>query len=183
MNKMVLVPLADGTEEAEAVCTIDLLRRAGAEVTAASVGDMQITASRGLRIVADCLLTDCLDKTYDLIAVPGGLPGAEHLRDSADLTRMLKEQHEAKRWIGAICAAPVVVLQHHRILTDETATAYPAFADRLGNRAAVDMPVVVDGHLVTSRGVGTAVAFGLKLVEVLYGPEKAREVSASIVAV
>lgn len=181
MTKKVLVPIADGTEEVEAVSLIDVLRRAGAEVTVASVDAQQISSSRDVRIVADCLLKDCADGIFDLIALPGGLPGAEHLRDSKELTRLLKEQKESSRLYGAICASPAVVLKHHGLLGTKQATAHPYFSDELDNRERIDMPVVVDGNCVTSRGVGTALLFALKLVELLYGKEKAGEIAGQLV--
>ena len=92
MTKKVLVPIADGTEEIEAVCIIDVLRRAGAAVTVASVGELQISASRGVKLVADKLIGDCVDEIYDLVVLPGGMPGAEHLRDSKELVKILKDQ-------------------------------------------------------------------------------------------
>jgi len=91
MSKQVLVPIADGTEELEAVCIIDVLRRAGASVTVASVGDLQITASRGVKLVADQKIADCVADKYDLIVLPGGIPGAEHLRDSKELEILLRQ--------------------------------------------------------------------------------------------
>ena len=100
MAKKVLVPIADGSEEIEAVCIIDTLRRAGAEVTVASVDKLQVTASRGVKLVADARIADCASQTYDCIALPGGMPGAEHLRDSAELIEMLEEA-EAGR--PAVC--------------------------------------------------------------------------------
>jgi protein deglycase len=116
MAKKVLVPIADGTEEIEAVCLIDTLRRAGAEVTVASVDGIQVTASRGVKIVADARIAECLHQTYDGIVLPGGMPGAEHLRDSAGLIEMLQKQNQAGRLYGAICAAPAVVLRPHGLL-------------------------------------------------------------------
>ena len=109
MQKTVLVPVADGTEELEAVAIIDVLRRAGATVTVASVtGARKITASRGVVIVADTLIGTCTEKNYDLVVLPGGIPGAEHLRDSAELIGILKHQREKERLYGAICASPAV---------------------------------------------------------------------------
>ena len=97
MSKKVLVPIADGIEEIEAVCIIDVLRRAGADVTVASVDGLQVTASRGVKLVADVLITECADRIYDLIALPGGMPGAEHLRDSKELIGILKQQQKKGR--------------------------------------------------------------------------------------
>ena len=89
MSKDVLVPIADGCEEIEAACIIDVLRRADADVTVASVGNLQVTASRGMKLVADKLISECVNDSYDLIALPGGMPGAERLRDSKELTELL----------------------------------------------------------------------------------------------
>lgn len=182
MSKQVLVPIADGTEELEAVCIIDVLRRAGASVTVASVGDIQITASRGVKLVADKRVGDCVDELYDLIVLPGGIPGAEHLRDSRELEMLLRQQQEQGRWYGAICASPAVVLQHHKLLGQRRATCYPTYMDKLENADTDASRVVVDERCVTSRGPGTALAFSLKLVELLYGEEKAKEVAEAMVA-
>ena len=183
MTKTVLVPIADGSEEVEAVCIIDTLRRAGAEVTVASVGSLQVTASRGVKLVADALIADCVCQTYDCIALPGGMPGAEHLRDSAELIGLLKKQKQAGRLYAALCASPAVALRPHGLLDGVKATCFPSFRDRLDPAYASDDRVVVDDHCVTSQGPGTALEFALKLVELLVGPAKAREVgSAMLVA-
>jgi protein deglycase len=181
MSQKVLVPVADGTEEIEAVCIIDTLRRAGAEVTVASVGDKEIEASRGVNIVADMLISECVDGAFDLIALPGGMPGAEHLRDCKELIEMLKRQHDQGRFYAAICAAPAVVFEYHGLLKGKQATCHPAFVDKLENKEAVESRVVVDGRCITSRGPGTALEFALKLVELLYDREKATEISQAMV--
>jgi 4-methyl-5(b-hydroxyethyl)-thiazole monophosphate biosynthesis len=185
MTKRVLVPIANGTEEIEAVCIIDTLRRAGAEVTVASVetqntASLQITASRGVRLVADAGISDCVDQTYDCIALPGGMPGAEHLRDCAPLIEKLKQQKQSGRLYGAICASPAVALQPHGLLEKTRATCYPGMRGKLDPAYASDDAVVVDGHCVTSQGPGTAIAFALKLVELLFGAQKAREVGRAM---
>jgi 4-methyl-5(b-hydroxyethyl)-thiazole monophosphate biosynthesis len=182
MPKTVLVPIADGTEELEAVSIIDILRRADAHVTVASVGGIQVTASRRTRLVADALIGDCAGQTYDMIACPGGMPGSERLRDSTDLTALLVAQEEAGRFIAAICAAPVVVLQHHGLIAGRRATCHPTVAERLQERSALTDRVVVDGNLITSRGPGTAIEFGLELVAQLVGREKAREIARAMLA-
>ena len=181
MQTRVLVPVADGTEELEAVAIIDVLRRAGATVTVASVsGRRQITASRGVVIVADALIEACRDDSFDLVVLPGGIPGAEHLRDSENLTRILKRQRDNAGMYGAICASPAVVLAHHGLLAGHRATCHPGFADRLADPSHTDEPVMMDGNCFTSRGAGTAVAFALALVERLYGRAKRDEVAASM---
>lgn len=181
MEKTVLVPIADGTEELEAVSIIDVLRRAGADVTVASVDNLEITASRGVKIVADVLITDCEDNTYDLIALPGGIPGAEHLRDSKPLEKLLKKQSEEGRFYAAICASPAVVLQYHGLIQNGFATCHPAFSDALKNHEKIESNVVVDNFCITSRGAGTALEFSLKLVEMLYGKEKRKDVAGPMV--
>jgi len=177
MSRTALVPIADGTEEIEAVCIIDVLRRAGVSVTVASVGQQQVTASRGTKLVADRPIGDCVGETYDLVALPGGMPGAEHLRDSKDLEMVLKRQQQEGRLYAAICAAPVLVLQHHGLLDGRRATCHPNFAGQLHDAAEVENRVVVDGPCVTSRGPGTALEFALKLVELLYDEQKAQGVA------
>lgn len=176
MAQKVLVPIADGSEEIEAVCIIDTLRRAGAEVTVASVGKLQVTASRGVKLVADVLIADCAGQTYDCIALPGGMPGAEHLRDSAELIGLLKQQKQTGRLYGAICASPAVALYPHGLLEGVKATCYPGFQSKLDPAHVSTEQVVVDGHCVTSQGPATAIEFALKLVELLFGPAEAQEV-------
>ncbi|MDL2270124.1 DJ-1/PfpI family protein [Desulfosarcina sp. OttesenSCG-928-A07] len=173
MKKTVLVPVADGTEELEAVAIIDVLRRADAGVTVAAVGNnLQITASRGVVLVADTTIDVCADKTFDLIALPGGLPGAEHLRDSVVLTDLLKRQFQENRLLGAICASPAVVLEFHGLLKGRTATCHPACTDQMRPETYVEQPVVTDQNCITGKGPGVAVDFALELVARLYGLEK-----------
>jgi 4-methyl-5(b-hydroxyethyl)-thiazole monophosphate biosynthesis len=180
MTKRVLVPIADGTEELEAVAIIDTLRRAGADVTVASVGKLQITASRSVKIVADATISECVDKTYDLIVLPGGARGAELLRDNTSLTAMLQKQKQSARLYAAICAAPAVVLQHHGLLKNVRATCYPSLQDRLDKKYLSNDRVVVDGNCITGQGPGVAVEFAIKLVELLFGIEKKKEVAAGM---
>lgn len=173
----VLVPVADGTEDLEAVAIIDVLRRAKAQVTIASVSSSRaVTFSQGLQVTAECLITDCVDKEYDLVVLPGGIPGVERLRDCPELIQILKRQNSQGKLYGAICAAPAVVLEHHALLDDKTATCHPGFADQLSRRDETRAYVVADKNCVTSRGAGTAIAFGLELVEKLFGPERREEV-------
>jgi 4-methyl-5(b-hydroxyethyl)-thiazole monophosphate biosynthesis len=181
MNKKILVPIADGSEELEAVAIIDILRRAGADVVVASVDQLQITASRGVKIVADRLISQCVNETYDLVALPGGMPGAEHLRDCDELIRMLKRQKEEGRLYAAICASPAVVFQPHGLLEQRRATCHPGRVEALKNKEAADSRVVVDGNCVTSQGPGTAMEFALKLVELVFGPQKEKEVAGPLV--
>ena len=182
MVKRVLVPIADGIEEIEAVCIIDILRRGQADVTVASVGDVQVTASRGVKIVADVKISDCIGQNYDLIALPGGLPGAEYLRDSSELVEMLKQQKQQGKLYAAICASPAMVFQHHGLLDGiSKATCYPSLADELGSKARKNERVVVDDNCITGQGPGVALEFGIKLVEMLFGQEKAETVADEMV--
>jgi protein deglycase len=180
MSKTVLVPIAEGIEEIEAVCIIDTLRRAGANVTVASVGKREVIASRGVQLVADALIADCVDETFDCIALPGGMPGAEHLRDSADLIAKLKEQKQAGKLYAAICAAPAVVLKHHGLLDGVKATCYPSMQDQLDRQFVSRDPVVVDGQCVTGQGPGVAIAFALKLLERLFDAETAKRIGRAM---
>jgi len=182
--RRVLVPIAQDSEEIETACITDVLVRAGAEVTVASVEpELQVRMSRGLKIVADTLIGDCAGQEWDAIVLPGGMPGAERLADCGALTALLKEQGEARRLIAAVCASPAVVLAEHGLL-DERATCYPA--DKFKKFVAAncqgwwDSPVVVDRKVITSQGPGTSLQFALKLVEVLYGKAKAEELAGQL---
>ena len=180
MSKTVLVPIAQGSEEIEAVCVVDVLRRAGAEVTVASIGKLQVTASRGVKIVADCLLSDCVDKTYDMIVLPGGMPGAEHLANCVELIEMLKSQKQSGRFYAAICASPAVVFETHGLLEGKRATCYPSMAGQLSDSSSAGEKVVVDGNCITSQGPATAMAFAVKLIEVLFGKKKSEQVATDL---
>jgi 4-methyl-5(b-hydroxyethyl)-thiazole monophosphate biosynthesis len=116
-----------------------------------------------------------------MIALPGGVPGAQNLRDSVDLTELLKKQAGAGALFGAICASPAVVLQAHGLLENRRATSHPAFSDQLEPNESIESRVVVDGSCVTSRGPGTALEFALKLVELLYGKKTAQAVADPMV--
>lgn len=151
----VLVPIADDSEEIETACITDTLVRAGVEVTVASVmpGRLQCKMSRGLQVVADASIEDCAAMSYDAIALPGGMPGAEHLRDCATLTTMLKQHAAAGRVTAAVCASPAVVLATHGLLRD-SATCYPAPAFKEKVAGWHETKAVVDGNIVTSMGPG-----------------------------
>ena len=181
MDKKVLIPIAHGTEEIEAVCLIDTLRRADLSVTVASVQDtLQITASRGVKILADALLTDCQGQTYDMIALPGGMPGSTHLAQCLPLISMLKRQAKAGLWYAAICAAPAVVLQPNGLLKGLKATCYPAMLDQLDAEYACQQGVVIDQPCVTGQGPGYAIEFALTLIEVLVGRQERKAVAKAM---
>ncbi|KAG2681713.1 hypothetical protein I3843_11G157400 [Carya illinoinensis] len=181
--RKVLVPIANGTEPMEAVITIDVLRRSGADVTVASVEkQLPVDAGHGVKIVADALISDCGDGGFDLIALPGGMPGATNLRDCAILESLVKKQAADGRLYAAVCASPAVALGPWGVLKGLKATCYPSFMEQLAPCAtAVESRVQLDGIVVTSRGPGTTMEFAVALIEQLYGKEKANEVSGPLV--
>ncbi len=173
----VLIPLANGCEELEAVTIIDLLRRADIEVVVAGLRDGPVTASRGVVLVPDCNLDQVLGETFDMLVLPGGLPGADHLDADPRIHSLLQRMAEEGRYTAAICAAPKVLL-NAGILDGHKATAYPGVIDgrlEAGSRL-LDQPVVSDGKVVTSRGPGTAMDFALTLIEHLLGADKREQV-------
>ena len=181
MEKKILVPVADGVEMIEALSIVDVFRRAGAQVDIASVNELTFTSSHGVKIEADKLIDDCLAEEYDLVAVPGGIPGAENLSNSEALVAILQRQNEADKLYGAICASPAVVLEHHGLLQNKKATSHPLFIADLSDQADPHLKVVVDKNCVTSRGAGTAIDFSLELLGILMGEEKKKEVARGMV--
>lgn len=178
MQKKILVPLADGFEMIEALSVVDVFRRAGAHVDMAAVGDsLLVTSSHNVKVIADRKLFDCADEAYDLIVLPGGIPGAENLKNSSILAELLKKQNSENKLYGAICASPAVVLEHHGLLEGKKATCHPMFVERLKTQANVAERVVFDKNCVTSRGAGTSIEFGLELVGILLGEDKKNEVA------
>lgn len=176
----VLVILAEGFEEIEAVTPIDILRRAGADVKTAALGDgIHVTGRSGLTIHADSMLAAVADVSFDCLLLPGG-PGVEVLRDDPRVAERVRRQSEGSGLIAAICAAPLV-LADVGLLGGRRFTAHFSAAAELPE-ALVGERVVTDGRIITSRGAGTAVDFGLALVERLFSAKKAAEVAQSISA-
>ncbi len=165
----VLVPLAPGAEELEAVTIIDLLRRAGFSVVVAGLDGGPVECSRGTVILPDVPLADVLNDRFDLIVLPGGLPGADHLRDDSRLQAMLLRQSEAGRLLGAICAAPKA-LASAGLLKGRRVTAYTGALEDIGT-PSTGAAVEIDAGLVTGRGPGVAMDFTLALIEQLAGSE------------
>jgi 4-methyl-5(b-hydroxyethyl)-thiazole monophosphate biosynthesis len=178
----VLVILAEGFEEIEAVTPIDVLRRAGAEVTVAGLTAESVLGSRGISIIPDARLDAVAHEDYDLVVLPGGMPGATNLKNDATVKAVLKKAIEADRTVGAICASPAVVLDSHGFLKNRRATCHPALASEMIEGTLTDDRVTVDGNIITSKGPGTAMEFALTLVAKLYGEEKAAEVNAPMFA-
>lgn len=181
MSKRALIAVADGSEDLECVTLIDVLRRAEIEVVLASIEDSRmITCARGTRLTADAMLLDVLAQDFDLIVLPGGMPGAQRLADFEPLAERVRKQAKAGELFAAICAAPAVALQHYGVLRQRRMTCYPSFSDRLSGCSFVDEPVVVDGNCITSQGPGTALAFALTLVEQLVGRSTRNEVAKAM---
>ena len=177
----VLVPLAQGCEELEAVTVIDLLRRAGIEVVTAGLDAQSVRASRGTVLIPDASLDDALGNDYDMIVLPGGLPGADHLHDDPRIIDLVKKMHADDRYTAAICAAPRV-LAKAGLLDNRRATSFPGGIDpsNIAGIEYVEDAVVVDGKVVTSRGPGTAMDFALTIIELLAGRDKRDEVEAPL---
>ncbi len=177
----VLIPLADGCEELEAVTLIDLLRRADIEVVTAGLSDGTVTASRGTRLVPDTTLDEAMGGSFDMVVLPGGLPGADYLDADPRIHELLRSQVNQDRAVAAICAAPKV-LANSRLLDGRRATCYPGCIDaaEYGEVAFTGAPVEVDGPVITSRGPGTALDFALTLIETLKGSEVRAEVEAAL---
>ncbi len=173
----VLVPLAQGCEELEAVTVIDLLRRANADVVAAGLDERPVTASRGTVIIPDKTLEEVRLDPFDMMVLPGGLPGADFLNESEVIHQLLQRLNKEQKWLAAICAAPKV-LASAGLLENKRATSYPGSLegyDVPGLVYSTD-PVVVDQNIVTSRGPGTAMDFALTLIELLLGEEARKNV-------
>jgi 4-methyl-5(b-hydroxyethyl)-thiazole monophosphate biosynthesis len=178
----VLVPLADGCEELEAVTIIDLLRRGKIEVIVAGLKTGLVKASRGTQLMPDTTLDAALLEEYDMVVLPGGMPGAQYLKDDARVIALIQKMAAAGRYTAAICAAPTV-LAEAGVLAGKTVTGYPGFLEKM-NLADVTLSteaVVRDGFVITSRGPGTAMVFALSLVEILAGLETRRQVEAGLV--
>ena len=176
----VLIILAEGFEEIEAVTPIDILRRAGAEVTIAAAAEgIHVTGRSGLTLHADTTLAAAEGTRFDCVVVPGG-PAVGKLRADPRVARLLRTQSESNGWIAAICAAPVV-LKDAGVLGGRRHTAHFSVAAELP-AALLGERVVADGRVITSRGAGTAVDFGLLLVEKLFTAQRASEVARSICA-
>lgn len=177
MEKKILVPLAAGFEMVEALSVVDVFRRVGVQVDLAAVGDdLQVVSSHGVPVVADLFISACRDVQYDLIVLPGGIPGSENLAQSADLSDLLRKQNDTGKLYGAICAAPALVLGAKGLLDGKNATCHPMFVEKLPSQEHTGESVVFDKNCVTARGAGVSIDFSLKLLEVLLGPDKRKEV-------
>jgi 4-methyl-5(b-hydroxyethyl)-thiazole monophosphate biosynthesis len=183
MTKRVLIPLAQGCEELEAVTLIDLFVRAGLDVVAAALdSEHMIRCSRGVVIQAQTDLSQLTGQTFDLVALPGGMPGADHLEQDQRVLKLVRDTVENGGITAAICAAPKV-LKAAGMLDGLKATSYPGFLDKFPATGMTYLSdTVVDaGSIVTSRGPGTAMDFALHLIERLQGAETRQQVEAALV--
>ena len=178
----VLVPLAQGCEELEAVTIIDILVRGGVEVVTASLDENRIiSASRGVQLVAQTELASLIEDSFDMIVLPGGLPGADYLQQDVRVIAMLQKTVSEGGIVAAICAAPQVLVSAG-LLDGKQATSYPG---RFDVKPAIGMQyleqgVVEDGQVITSKGPGTAMDFSLTLIEKLQGKAKRTEVEQAL---
>ena len=187
MSKRALVIIAPGCEEIEAVTSIDTLVRGNIKVTVASINpnkQREVVASRGVHLVADHLLEEVAHETFDVIVLPGGLPGAEYLRDNPMVIELLKKQRANELWRAAICATPAFVLAHYDLIGDALVTGYPGTQSQLPAKQLRQDRVVVDkpNKLITSQGPATSIDFALAIVAELQGKENAAQVRKDMLA-
>ncbi len=179
--KKALVLLAPGFEEIEVVTVIDLLRRAGIEVTVAGTVDGPVTGRSHIRMFADISLDAVSGCPFDVLVLPGGQPGTRNLGRDPRVKQLLSDAFEQEGYIAAICAAPSI-LSAYGYLKGKKATSHPSVRSELKDVDYFEAQVVVDGRWVTSRAPGTAMAFAFKLIELLLGPEKVDEVNQGVMA-
>ena len=177
----VCVFLADGFEEIEGLCVVDVLRRAGVEtVTVSVMGRKQITGSHDIMIEADTVFEETDMTNADMIVLPGGMPGTLNLKAHEGLRELILSFDREKKYLAAICAAPVI-FSDLGLLRGKRACAYPSFEKELECGQVMRAPTVTDGHITTGRGMGAAIPFALKLTEILCGQDKAEEIGEAIV--
>lgn len=172
---------AEGYEEIEALTVVDICRRCGLEIDMVSVTeDRTVTGSHGIEVKMDKTFSEVSFDTYDMLILPGGMPGTKNLEAHQELMAQVDAFYQAKKYIGAICAAPSI-FGHRGILKGRKACCYPSFESHLEGAQVTAGPVEVDGSVVTSRGMGTAIDFGLAVAELFCGKEQAEELAKSIV--
>lgn len=179
--KKVLVPLADGCEEIEALTVIDVLRRAEFSVVTAGLRDGPCVAAHGVSILPDTTMSAINPMDFDAIVVPGGGGGVMNLMKDERVLDAIRALNSAGRWVAAVCAGPLV-LQAAGILAGRRVTCYPACAPDLTATKRVNERVVIDGMLITSQGPGTSMAFALELVRQLGGASLAQRVASALLA-
>ena len=179
--KRVLVPLANGFEEIEAITIIDILRRAGAQVVTVGLEKRNVIGSHDIKVVADDVLAEVLDADWDLVVLPGGVPGTPNLAEDARLIALLQRHAAEHKLTAAICAAPAV-LDGAGVAQKLKLTSHPGWADRITTAVHTGARVEEDGFIITGQAAGSALEFSFKLVQRLFGDEKVAEVNASVLA-
>ena len=180
--KKAYIFLADGFEEVEGLTAVDLLRRAGVEVVMVCIkDDVNIKGARGINVIADTTISGDMSDA-DMVVLPGGMPGTNYLKKSEAVRKIVAQYNDEGKFVAAICAAPTV-FGDMGILAGKKATCYPGLEPGLDGAMwpGADYKVVQDGNIITSRGVGTAIDFALKLIEVLIDSKKSEEIAKSIV--
>ncbi len=178
--KTVLVLFAEGSEELEAISIVNILRRGGVNVTLAGLHEGLLRGSRGAVLQPDATLDAAIKQDYDMIVLPGGQPGTNHLKADERVLKLVRTMYESGKYVTAICAAPSV-LAAARLLDGKQVTCYPGCLDAFPAVKLQTTAIVEDGHLITSRGPGTAMDFALLLLERLVGQPKRQEVEAALV--
>ena len=178
--KSVLVPLAQGSEDLEAVTVLNILRRAGIEAVSASLDGHPIRGSRGTVLIPDTSLDEALKRRFDMVVLPGGQPGTNNLKADARIIKLVQGMAADDLFVCAVCAAPSV-LATAGLLDGKRATSFPGALDAFPKVLRQPQAVVEDGKLITSRGPGTAMDFALTLVERLVGKATRDEVEAGLV--
>ena len=178
--KTALILFAEGSEELEAVTVVNLLRRAGVTVIVAGLHAGPLRGSRGTMLLPDTTLDEALAQQYDMVVLPGGQPGTNNLKADERVLKLVRQMHDAGKYVAAICAAPSV-LATAGLLDGKHATSFPGALDPFPRVLRQPQAVVEDGKLITSRGPGTAMDFALMLVERLMGHAKRMEVEEGLV--
>lgn len=180
-KKRVLVPLAEGFEEIEAVTIIDVLRRADVEVTVAGLQAGAVTGSHGIAVRTDADWSDVDPEPFDMIVLPGGMPGTTNLMEDERVLQAVRDLHARGRPVAAVCAAPMV-LARAGVVAGIDVTSHPSVRDRLGDATVCDGPRVVRaGNVITSQGPGTSLEFALALVEELVGAPRAADLRRAMI--
>lgn len=179
--KKVLIPLAPGFEEIEALAVVDILRRGGVEVIMAGTVENPIEGRNRIKVLADVSLDSVKNQDFDMIVLPGGAVGTENLKKDVRIKELVEGLYKKGRLVAAICAAPTV-LSAIGVTAGKTVTSHPTVRAKLDKEKISDERIVVDGNIITSQGPGTAIEFAFKLVEVLLGKEKVAEVNKGVLA-
>ncbi len=177
----VCIPLATGFEDIEAITLIDVIRRGGIEVVTAGVGGEIIESAHNVKVIADTTIDKVSADEFDLVVLPGGLPGATNLAKSEEVKNLLRAMDEKGKYVGAICAAPIA-LKEAGVLKD-TYTAYPGWESNIRKEGYIsDQKVVEDKNVLTSKGPATAMCFGLEIVKKFAGEETYNQLKAGLLA-